>query len=109
MITGLLMEWKDLNEKDYDRITSVLDLAKTPPKGALFHCAGVYPGGFRVFDIWESQEAFERFRKERLDPAMKQAGLTDRRPSRTEFYNLYNVQAFDPTALRNLLPQPVRA
>jgi hypothetical protein len=36
--------------------------------------SGAIPGGWRVLSIWESQEAFDTFRRERLAPALQQAG-----------------------------------
>lgn len=31
-------------------------------------------GGWRVVDVWESEDAFNKFAKERLGPAMAAAG-----------------------------------
>jgi hypothetical protein len=41
------------------RIESPGDL---PFKGLLFHAAGEGPNGFHIFDVFESEEAVERFR-----------------------------------------------
>ena len=41
-----------------------------PPQGILFHVATEAPGGVRVTDVWESRDAFERFRDSLLMPAM---------------------------------------
>jgi heme-degrading monooxygenase HmoA len=38
--------------------------------------AGPSPnGGWRVVSVWESREQFDQFRRERLEPALKDAGL----------------------------------
>ena len=61
-------------------------------EGHIFHCVGeMEGGGFRVFDVWESQDQFERFVQETLGPAIEevtngQAG----EPNRT-VYELHNV------------------
>ncbi|MFN8161729.1 MAG: hypothetical protein U0R52_11885 [Solirubrobacterales bacterium] len=56
----------------YDRVTATIDPTNNPPDGMIFHSAGMLEGRFQVFDIWESREHFDRFREERLIPAMKQ-------------------------------------
>jgi hypothetical protein len=45
-----------------------------PVKGLLVHVAGQGPNGFRVVDVWESEEAFQRF-GEKLMPVMKAIGI----------------------------------
>ena len=50
-------------------------------------------GGFRVFDVWETREGFDRFVEETLGPAIDevtqgQAG----EPNRT-IYELHNVMS----------------
>ncbi|MBK9240911.1 MAG: hypothetical protein IPL75_11750 [Acidobacteria bacterium] len=49
-------------------------LADWPVKGLLVHVAGQGPNGFRVVDVWESEEAFQRF-GEVLMPIMKAIGI----------------------------------
>jgi len=48
--------------------------ADWPVKGLLVHVAGQGPNGFRVVDVWESEEAFQRF-GEKLMPIMKAIGI----------------------------------
>lgn len=48
--------------------------ADWPVKGLLVHVAGQGPNGFRVVDVWESEEAFQRF-GETLMPIMKALGV----------------------------------
>jgi quinol monooxygenase YgiN len=38
---------------------------------------GKGPNGFRVVDVWESQEAFDSFMNDKLMPAMEEAGMSD--------------------------------
>ena len=40
------------------------------PPGLLVHTAGATENGWAVFEVWESQEAQERFMNERLAPAL---------------------------------------
>ena len=41
-----------------------------PVEGLLVHVAGQGPNGFRVVDVWQSEEAFQRF-GEKLMPILK--------------------------------------
>ena len=47
-----------LTDGQKERVTSPADW---PVEGLLVHAAGEGPNGFRVVDIWESQEALEAF------------------------------------------------
>jgi len=51
-----------------------LGLGANPPAGSLARLAGPVEGGWRIISVWESQEAFDAFRRERLEPAFRQAG-----------------------------------
>ena len=48
--------------------------ADWPVKGLLSHAAGQGPNGFRVVDVWESEEAFRKF-GEKLGPIMQAIGI----------------------------------
>jgi hypothetical protein len=47
-----------------------------PVEGLLVHAAGQSPQGFRVVDVWESEEACTRF-GETLGPILQEVGITD--------------------------------
>jgi hypothetical protein len=57
-----------------------------PVEGLLVHAAGEGPNGFRVVDVWESEEACNRF-GEVLGPHLEDAGITDQP-------ELYEAHAF---------------
>jgi hypothetical protein len=50
--------------------------ADWPVEGLLVHAAGQSKNGFRIVDVWESEEACRRF-GERLMPALKEIGIED--------------------------------
>jgi hypothetical protein len=52
-----------------------------PVDGILSHTAGEGPNGFRVVDVWESEEAFGRFGQE-LMPILQELGV----PGQPEVY-----------------------
>ena len=47
-----------------------------PVEGLLVHVAGQSDSGFRVVDVWESEEACRRF-GEQLGPILQEVGITD--------------------------------
>ncbi len=74
MAIGLLNRFSEqAGAAEYDKVSAVLDNQGSPPDGMIFHSAGELEGVFQVFNIWESREHFDRFREERLIPAMKEA------------------------------------
>jgi hypothetical protein len=56
-----------------DRMASPSDW---PVAGLLVHAAGQGEKGFRVVDVWESEDAFRRF-GEKLIPILKAIGIED--------------------------------
>jgi hypothetical protein len=57
---------------------SVSTPADWPVPGLLVHAAGNGPNGFRVVDVWESEEALQRF-ADHLIPILEEMGV-DARP-----------------------------
>jgi len=58
--------------------------------GALVHIAGPMEGGWRVVEVWPSQEAAERFfGSERVHQAFEDAGIPPVKPSVFSVYALY--------------------
>ncbi|MBA2384062.1 MAG: hypothetical protein H0V68_05295 [Actinobacteria bacterium] len=49
--------------------------ADWPVEGLLVHAAGEAEGGFRVVDVWESEEAAARF-GEKIGPILQEVGVT---------------------------------
>lgn len=54
--------------------TRMVTPADWPVEGLLVHVAGQGPNGFRVVDVWQSEETFKRF-GEKLMPIMKAIGV----------------------------------
>ena len=75
MAVAMLLEWPGETREQYEQLMSLVRLEEDPPEGGLFHVAGPMPGGWRVLDIWESEEAFERFAEARLKPAVEQVAI----------------------------------
>ncbi|MBA2451209.1 MAG: hypothetical protein H0V51_24615 [Chloroflexi bacterium] len=59
---------------EYDRVIKALEAAgQGNPPGRLSHVAARKGDGYLVVDVWESQEAFDRF-GQTLVPLLEQAG-----------------------------------
>ena len=56
----------------YDQVNAAMGAVDDPPAGLILHAASEREGGMRVVDVWESQEDFDRFREERLNPAVSE-------------------------------------
>jgi hypothetical protein len=73
----------------YDAVSAEMDVANDPPQGLIFHWAGDVDGKWTVNNVWESREAYDRFREERLFPAIRKvSGMdpgSDPQPTVTEF------------------------
>jgi hypothetical protein len=89
MSTVMSMEWAGLTQDQYNQVMRHLDLDKNPPTGAIFHVAGFTGGTMHVLDIWESQQAFETFQKERLAAAVQKAGIAGQ--PKVQFYPAHNI------------------
>jgi hypothetical protein len=73
----------------YEKIRAHLGLEK--PAGGIFHIAGPSPnGGWRVIEVWESEEEAIRFFQERFIPALRALGHDGPPPPR-EFWPVHNA------------------
>ena len=61
----------------YDGVQSEMDVKNNPPEGLIFHMAGEVDGKWTITNVWETREAYERFRDERLFPAIKKVSGMD--------------------------------
>ena len=75
MSTVILMEWAGVKQDQYNQVMRTLDLDKNPPAGGIFHVAGFTAGTLHVLDVWESQQAFQNFFEERIQPAVQEVGM----------------------------------
>lgn len=67
---GVMQDMPDVSEAEYLLVEK--HLGPDRPPGLLAHVSGPTEEGWRVINVWESQEAFHKFRSERL---MRAAGL----------------------------------
>jgi hypothetical protein len=98
MKAAVLMEWQGVTEQQYDQVMALLGLDSNPPAGGSFHAAGLTKDGLIVFDIWDSQQAFEKFQRDRLNAAVKTVGLTS--PPQVRLIPIHNLYTPNIEALR---------
>ena len=77
---------------EYDQVNAIIKPKENPPDGLIVHTAGQrQDGGMRIFDIWESEQAYNTFREDRLMPAVKEVlGEIPDEPPDIEIYELYD-------------------
>lgn len=109
MPTIMYMEWPGVTQEQYNRVMNLLGLDANPPKGGIFHVAGFSGGALRVLDIWESQQNFEQFQKDRLTNAVQQAGINTQ--PKVQYFPAHNVYVPNIEAVKTLgrTSQPIAA
>jgi hypothetical protein len=77
----LVHEGKGLTKQSYEEAVRAITGGKGlsspadwPVEGLLVHAAGDGPNGFRVVDVWESEDAANRF-GETLGPVLREVGV----------------------------------
>lgn len=96
MAVAIVQDWieeeTDRSTTNYDAISEKLTAQNEPIDGLLVHTAGFTGKGFRIFEVWDSQEQFDRFLEDRLMPlVMEQQGGSDPTPPTMTVYELHNV------------------
>jgi hypothetical protein len=92
MTQGLILEFDGVGRDRYDAVNAKLGIDPESgrgdwPAGMVFHAGGAKPGGWVVFEVWESQDAQAAFMNERLGPALQEGGITEP-PARVEWLDL---------------------
>jgi hypothetical protein len=93
MVQEFTVEPDDRSTTNYDGVRERLNVDADPPAGLIAHTAGFTGTGvFRIFDVWESEEGWERFRDERLAPAIQPVMDSGGAPPSAEYtYELHDV------------------
>ena len=84
MAVVLVHEGPSVTRDKYEQVVRRLTDGKSqldstsdwPVEGILVHASGEGPKGFRVVDVWESEDAARRF-GEHLQPVLREVGITD--------------------------------
>jgi hypothetical protein len=90
MAIAMMVDNPEGSQEGYNAVREKLGLEK--PAGGIFHVAGPSPnGGWRVIEVWESEEDAKRFVQERLMPAFKAVGTP--LPPPPQFWPVHNYMA----------------
>lgn len=74
MAIGAWFEAAGFTQETYEAVSAAV--GTEPPDGAIFHIAGPIDGGWRVIEVWESEQAQKTFQAERLNPAFAAVGVS---------------------------------
>jgi len=75
------------SEELYERVRELIGLER--PAGGMCHLAGPRPeGGWRVIDVFDSEDDAKRFVQERVLPAIEAVGAE--LPPPPQFWHVYN-------------------
>ncbi len=80
-----------VTQEQYERMGAGLGKTASGPDAILIHVCGPTEDGWRIADVWESREAFDRFADRRLIPAMVAVGGSQH--SKREVYETYHAGA----------------
>ena len=73
MAVAMMVDNPQGSQEIYERLRALIGLER--PAGGIFHLAGPSPnGGWRVIEVWESEEDAQRFFEERVMPATEAVG-----------------------------------
>ena len=88
MAIGVYFSPESFPVEKYDSTLKDLEGAGAgAPAGRLYHCAMESPGGVHVFDVWESQEAFDAFGAT-LMPILNDLGVDPGTPMVMQVHNV---------------------
>ena len=88
MPVAMLVDNPEGSEEMYDKVRQHMGL--DAPAGGILHVAGPSPtGGWRVIEVWDSEEDAKRFLQERLKPAWEAVGLSGP-PPQPQFWPVHN-------------------
>ena len=87
MAVAMMVENPEASEEIYERVRALIGAQR--PESCILHVAGPSPnGGFRVIELWDSEEEASRFFVERCLPAFEAVGVPG--PPPPEFWPVHD-------------------
>jgi quinol monooxygenase YgiN len=74
-VVVMTMNVSGLTHKEFRSILDEMGVEARPEPGIYQHISHPTETGFRIIEIWESQEGFEEFAERRLQPAVTRLGI----------------------------------
>ena len=88
MALGFYFASQSFSAEQYDEAIRRLEAAGAgSPPGRSYHCAFSGAGGLHVFDVWDSQESFDKF-GETLMPILTELDVDPGEPQVAEIHNI---------------------
>ena len=75
MAIAMHMHWPGVDADQYDRLKDHVGWEREAPQGGILHVTSFSPQGAHIVDVWESQEAFQRFSEDRPMPGVQELGI----------------------------------
>ena len=75
MAIGAIYQGAGFTEAQYNQVHQLVTPSNQAPSGLIYHAAGPSENGFCVVEVWESQEALQRFFEQQLGKALQDAGI----------------------------------
>jgi quinol monooxygenase YgiN len=96
MAIGIVIEFDGIGQDKYEAVMKELNLQlhsnSNWPEGIISHVAGKTPTGWCVVDVWESEQAFGKFRESKLGPAFgKVTGMPEPKMTMFQLHNKFPV------------------
>ena len=91
MATIMQMVWREATPDQYDQARQQVRWEQEAPNGAKPHVSGFADDGLHVTDVWESEQAFNSFFEQRLQPAIAEIAI-EGQPD-VKFFPLHGVFA----------------
>jgi quinol monooxygenase YgiN len=76
MAVALIFNGVGVTQAQYEQVLEEVNPDGKVAPGVLFHAAGPATDGWRVVEVWESQEALEQFVQDKLGAALQKAGIS---------------------------------
>jgi hypothetical protein len=76
MAVGLIFKGTGVTQAQYEQVRNEVAPDNKLVPGMLYHAAGPADDGWRVVEIWESQETLDRFFKDKLGAALQRANIS---------------------------------
>ena len=89
-MVAVQLDFKGGTLDQYDEIVEKMGF--TPggagPPNSHFHWVTATDDGFRVVDVWDNQEQFQKFAEEKIGPTGQEVGLPN--PPEVTFFEVHN-------------------
>jgi hypothetical protein len=96
MAVGMLLAGEPVTRDTYAQLTEKM-FGSYPmredqsPEGLLLHTAGQSDQGWYIYDVWESQDHFQRFVEGKLRPAIDELGIEGGDQLQPQFFPIETI------------------